>query len=369
MPGTAASGSADAHRKHIEALQRAIPVTRMVDYGVTLGDALQVHALTSAASPSPWDDVCESLAERHAALATRSAHERRRPLTAAQAWRAASALLQCAQLAFNEDGPRKKSLYERAQGAMARHAELVNDLAACEIPTQAGMLHGWTVSPARPAQAAVLVLGGLSGWGAAYLDMGRALAARGVLAVLAEGPGQGLTRLRGGMSMAPQNLPLLGAFLDHASHAGAQRFGVWGNSFGGLLATHLALHDPRVQSVCVNGAPPSPTVPGFRTAREQMAAAFGTSDDAALADCLRRLALDPMALPRLDASVLVLQGGRDGMLSLGEQAPFLAMAQGRPTAMLTWEDGEHTLYNHAQERNALVADWFAEQLHDDRRPA
>lgn len=369
MTSTAASGSADARRKHIEALQRAIPVTRMVDYGVPLGDALRAHALTSGAAPPPWDEVCESLAERHVALATRSAHEPPRPLTAAQAWRAASALLQCAQLAFNDDSARKVSLYERAQSAMVRHAEFSADLAVCEVSTQAGPLHGWTVKPARPARAAVLVLGGLSGWGAAYLDMGRALAACGVLAVLAEGPGQGLSRLRHGIAMTPHNLPLLSAFLDHASHAGAERFGVWGNSFGGLLAAHVALHDTRVRSVCINGAPPSPTVPAFRTAREQMAAAFRTPDDAALAACLRGLAFDPVALPRLAASVLVLQGGRDGMLSLGEQAPFIAMAQGQPTETLTWEDGEHTIYNHAQERNARVADWFAEQLHEERRHA
>ncbi|MNT82280.1 hypothetical protein D3C72_2219920 [compost metagenome] len=27
-----------------------------------------------------------------------------------------------------------------------------------------------------------------------------------------------------------------------------------------------------------------------------------------------------------------------------------------------WEDGEHTIYNHASERTAFVADWFAQRL-------
>lgn len=27
-----------------------------------------------------------------------------------------------------------------------------------------------------------------------------------------------------------------------------------------------------------------------------------------------------------------------------------------------WDDGEHTIYNHADERNDLVADWFADRL-------
>jgi len=28
----------------------------------------------------------------------------------------------------------------------------------------------------------------------------------------------------------------------------------------------------------------------------------------------------------------------------------------------TWPDGEHTIYNHPTERNALAAAWFAEAL-------
>ncbi|WP_369646522.1 hypothetical protein [Variovorax sp. V118] len=27
-----------------------------------------------------------------------------------------------------------------------------------------------------------------------------------------------------------------------------------------------------------------------------------------------------------------------------------------------WEDGEHTIYNHAAQRTAFVADWFARRL-------
>jgi alpha-beta hydrolase superfamily lysophospholipase len=97
-----------------------------------------------------------------------------------------------------------------------------------------------------------------------------------------------------------------------------------------------------------------------------MAAAFGTPDETALAERLRSLAMDPKS-HRIPGSVLVVQGGRDGLLAMGEQASFLALANAERTAVLTWEDGEHTIYNHAQERNALVADWFAEQLQERRQ--
>ncbi len=39
-----------------------------------------------------------------------------------------------------------------------------------------------------------------------------------------------------------------------------------------------------------------------------------------------------------------------------------AEAAGTRRALRTWPDGEHTLYNHAAERDALVADWFAGRL-------
>lgn len=357
------SPAAEARRKQLDALQRAVPVTRMVDYGAPLGEALALHARVQSEDPPQWDEACESLAERQAGIARRAEQAGRR-ITAAQAWRATSALLQCAHLAFNEDVPRKKALYQQAQDALQRHGALRGDLAPFCRPTPFGDLHGWLVRPSSAPVGAVLVLGGLSGWGGSYLDMGRALAERGLLAILGEGPGQGWTRLAGGLSLRIDNLPLLGEFLNLAQSEGVRRFGVWGNSFGGLFAAHLAASDPRVGAVCINGAPMVPTVPSFRTAREQMAAVFGTQDEQLLADRVGALAMAP-GRHRVPGAMLVVQGGRDPLVPLGEQASFLTLADG-PTATMTWDDGEHTIYNHAGERNALVADWFGEQLGERR---
>ena len=263
-------------------------------------------------------------------------------------WRTASALLQCAQLAYNADSPRKQSLYERAHAAMAQHAALSDELTECLLPTAAGDLRGWVVCPrAMPASAAVVVIGGLNGWGAAYLDMGRALAARGMLAVLAEGPGQGLSRMQSGLLLDQATLPLLGHFIDHAGSRSARQFGAWGNSFGGLFAARLAVHDARVRAVCINGAPMRPELPPFRTAREQMHAAFGTASAPALAAHLAALALDPR-VDRTAASLLVVEGGRDPLVALGTQSDFFGLSPATERSILTWNDGEHTIYNHAQ---------------------
>ncbi|WP_430333956.1 hypothetical protein [Rhodococcus sp. ACT016] len=48
-------------------------------------------------------------------------------------------------------------------------------------------------------------------------------------------------------------------------------------------------------------------------------------------------------------------------MKLEDQQPFLDGAA-RDATLRVWEDGEHTIYNHAEERNDLVADWFADRL-------
>lgn len=354
----------DPHERHkaVQALARAVPVTRMVDYGVPLGQALAVHQALPAQDAPPWERLCAVQADALAQIATRAERDGLVD-TAAWAWRATAALLQCAQLAFNADVAPKVDLYRQAHAALLRHAMLAGDLEVLARDSPAGVLHGWLCRPARATRSAVVLLGGLSGWGGVYLDMARALARRGVLAVLAEGPGQGLTRLQSGLHMGPQTLPLLAHFVDLAQQRGATRIGVWGNSFGGLFAAQLAARDARVCAACINGAPLAPQVPAFRTAREQMDAAFGTTSDVALAGVLQALSLDP-AHQRIRGPVLVLEGGCDPLVPAGSQDAFLDLAtQPRHSAVWRWPDGEHTLYNHALERNARVADWFAAVLH------
>lgn len=153
-------------QKQLVALRRAIPVTRMLDYGVPPGDAFVIHASAQQEPVQAWDVLCEALVARHIDLA-RASSARGRRQTAAHAWRAVYALLQCAQLAFNADVPRKMALYERAHAAMQAHAEASDDLTELRLEHDEGVLHSWEVRPAtQGARGAVVVLGGLSGWGA-----------------------------------------------------------------------------------------------------------------------------------------------------------------------------------------------------------
>ena len=107
-----------------------------------------------------------------------------------------------------------------------------------------------------------------------------------------------------------------------------------------------------------------PALPPFRTAREQMDAVFGTASEPELAARLAALALDPR-VHRTSAAMLVVEGGRDPLVPLGTQQAFFGLSGAAEKSTLSWLDGEHTVYNHAQERNDRVADWFAQQLGAD----
>ncbi|WP_448624978.1 alpha/beta hydrolase family protein [Geodermatophilus sp. URMC 64] len=350
----------------VAALHRGMPYTRLVDCGMNAADARAL--LTGTAAGREWAHVATELADaRRAAgeLAFAAGHR----LTAAQSARWAMGAALFAQMAENADTPLKQELYRsyvRHVAQVARWNEPA--IERVEVPYRHGRLVGWLcLPPSGRADATVVVWGGLSGWGAAYLGAAEALTARGLACLLAEGPGQGEPRLVDGLYVDAQVAEGFARFLDavEADPRLGDSIGVQGNSFGGLFAAHLAAQDRRVGACVVNGAPPAPQLPPFRMARAQFAAALGTDDDEQLTGVLDTLRLDP-ARHRIDCPVLVLHGGADPLIpDAAVQAPF-AEAAGSRGELREWPDGEHTLYNHAPERDSVVADWFADHLTPQR---
>ena len=337
----------------VEALRRAMPPTRLVDGGMDYADVLGLQARTAAGQA--WDEAAEELAD------ARLARDPANTVTALEELRYAAADLLFAQMAYNFDVPRKIALYDRFTAVVARAAELASPpWERLALPFGGGTLSGWLVRPAGPVAGTVVVFGGQSGWGATYLPIADALARRGLAALLAEGPGQGETRMHGGILLDVDVRAAYSTFVSHASTLGS-RVGLWGNSMGGLYAATTAASDPRVTAVCVNGAPATPRLLGFRTFDEQACAMLGTDDHQAVQENFDRLALQPE--DRIPGALLVLHGDDDPIVRLAEQKPFLAAADGI-AALKRWPDGEHTIYNHAAERTAYVADWFADRFRE-----
>lgn len=88
---------------------------------------------------------------------------------------------------------------------------------------------------------------------------------------------------------------------------------------------------------------------------------FGGLVLASLAEGVSSLAFDGRSLP-LRCPALVLEGGADTLVKPGSQSAFLE-GNAHPKSLLKfWPDGEHTIYNHPNERNTIVADWFKSAL-------
>jgi alpha-beta hydrolase superfamily lysophospholipase len=349
----------------VAAVHRAMPYTRLIDYGMNHADARAL--LDGTAGGRPWAELAGELADhrtRAAEIALAAGHR----LTAVQSARWATGAALFAQMAESDDTPMKRELYGRYVALVRQVADLSEPpMERIEVPYRHGRLVGWLrLPPTGEITATVVVWGGLSGWGAAYLRGADALAARGLACLLAEGPGQGEPRLTDQVYIDEDVIDGFARFLDvvcdHPRLGGtAGTVGVQGNSFGGLFAAHLAARDRRVGACVVNGSPSAPRLPPFRTERAQFTAAFGTDREDQLTAVLNGLRFDPARHP-IACPVLVLHGDADPLVNdPAIQQPF-ADAAGERGRLRVWPGGEHTLYNHAAERDSIVADWFAEQL-------
>src|SRR5271165_3134770 len=162
--------SEDERAKQVEAFRRAMPITRMLDYGMTRRQAERAHR--EVQEGEPWDEALEAIAATSARSAE-VADAAGRSAEAAQFWRASAACLIFAQMAFNFDIDRKRSLYRRMTASFAefaRRAPLAID--RIEVDFGAGRLFGWHCrKDAHMRAPTVVVFGGMSGWSTAYFAM------------------------------------------------------------------------------------------------------------------------------------------------------------------------------------------------------
>jgi hypothetical protein len=262
------------------------------------------------------------LADAHLARAE-EAEERGHRVTAVEALRAAAADLLFAQMAFNFDNERKRELYARSSATVARAGALAG-WGRVQLPFENGYLVGWIVRPSGPVRGTVIVFGGQSGWGAAYLRLADAPTARGLATFLVEGPGQGEPRMESGLLLDGDTCTVptpRSSTTCRRSRTWPVRSGCGATAWGSLRRNHRRL---------------------------------GPAGDGGVRQ--RR----PGAAPAARHADLRRAGRRDARLGRpGRGAAQLRPA--RPATLRVWDDGEHVITNHAEERNAVVADWFCEQ--------
>lgn len=313
-------------------------MTRLLDCGMDYADAEQLFQKTSRGED--WADVAESLADaqlQRAGEATNAGHL----VTAAQAQGMAIADPVFVQMAFNHDEPRKLRLYARLVAATHRFCDLsAQRIERVELPFAHGRLVGWLMRPLTGrARGTVLLFGGQSGWGVAYLPLARALASRGLATIMAEGPGQGETRLVHGIhvdvDIAAAYRCLVTRIVDDDSLGTP---GIWGNSVGGLWAASTAATDDRIKACCVNGSFAAPMMLPFRTFAEQAAAMLGSDDEVAIQTNFERMRFRPER-DKIACPLLVLHGGADPLVKLQDQQPFLDAATNQDVTLRVWPSG------------------------------
>ena len=349
---------------HGEAMLRAYTLARSIDYGMAVDDFIRLEARVQGGAD--WVQVLECLGEDNLQRAGQQSSQGHSGF-ASTFYLLAAACLRLAQAGAEEDEPRRLGLYQRQAHAFAKGVERSGlNAQAIDFNFNGARHRGWFVRPGsaqkQPAPC-VLVWGGADGWCEAFWRSLPAFIECDLSVCLIELPGQGLARLQGGSFLRADFTQMLSAVMDELAAKGAHpsRFGVVGHSMGGTLAMAAAAADERI-AACVNNGGVWQRSSGedkYPRATQRVGRMLGPDGD--VSAFYESLKLQD-AIRSMHAKLLCVQGGKD-VLVADEQANQIVAMRGLEAASLAyWVDGVHCIYNHALERNAVVAEWLARVL-------
>jgi esterase/lipase len=225
-------------------------------------------------------------------------------------------------------------------------------------------LVGWLIPAPGGGAGSAIVIGGVEGWAMDFDSLGEALAVRGIDALMLDGPGQGESRFDHNHYLSVHWSDAYRSAIDFLERrtAGRRRIGFIGNSIGGSFAMAMASIDKRVSACVCNGGVIKPTLArGKTTFFAKMVAACGTdNEEEALAAWGT---VDPIApTSGRGYPLLIVHGGKDPMIPTPASEMLLAAAPTDDKEMVVFSDGDHCIYNHRDDRDALIADWVRSRL-------
>jgi pimeloyl-ACP methyl ester carboxylesterase len=226
------------------------------------GEPGEIFAARSAVQdddPYAWPPAFSALADRVRAAGEDAARRDHR-ISARDHFLRASMYYRAAEYfadPFGREGRRwgqaSRETFIDATKHMTEHIEVV------EIPFEGHMLPGYFMTPAAGAEngRTVLILTGFDGTGEElYFQAARAGLERGFNVLVAEGPGQvGCLRIYPKLTFRPDYEKPIAAMIDYAltrREVAAERFAVYGISFGGYFVIRAGAHDPRIRALVVN---------------------------------------------------------------------------------------------------------------------
>ncbi|MFB9314815.1 alpha/beta fold hydrolase [Nocardioides plantarum] len=355
-----------------EAHKRAMPLQRLTGNGMDYADVVALYAAVD--DGVEWQDAAERLGRVNLDRANEAAaagHD----ITARSWWLAASACFRVAQVVL-EDGDRKRDLFTDMMNAYGAAGALNEPPVehwhiAHHDDRQDGQLGGWLTLPASGTVArtvpVVVIFGGFDGWREEYHVGATYLHQRGVATLLLDGPGQGESRLFGGLVLTPDFTSAFAAVLDRLQSDPRLTgpIGIWGNSMGGFLAAAVAAADPRIAACCVNGGTvrPAEILQRYPRFTAKVRPLLGIDEDAAAVSAMETYTLGADTLNDLRCPLLVLHGTPDQVFLVANARALYDQAASTDKTWREWPDGDHCIYNHSHEKHTLVADWFADRLH------
>ena len=344
-----------------QAALRQLSVERLMAYGVHHADTLELRGRVW--SGEPWQDVAADLAEACLSPPEASVSPPSQATRINRLYRG-SALVRMSQMMMLSNSAERSAIYARAAGLYAEAAALSGDREKVLIPTDGGLLVGW-IFPSRgkrPVGTAV-VIGGVEGWAMDFSDLGLALARRGVETLLLDGPGQGESRMIHGHFLTKTwERSYAGVFDFMASRYPGLPMAFIGNSMGGALAIHLAAREPRIVACCDNGGPMAPRrPPGNASFFQKMTAHCGEVSEEQADEIWQTVKpADPTA--PIHCPLLIVQGGLDPLVSNGQADYLFSHAMSEDKELVVFSDGDHCVYNHADDKHNLIGDWIADRL-------
>ncbi|MFT3873618.1 MAG: alpha/beta hydrolase [Nocardioides sp.] len=352
-----------------EAHKRAMPLQRLTGNGMDYADVVALYA--GVDSGTPWDEAAENLGNRNIDRAEREATAGH-SLSARSWYLAASCCYRVGQ-AILADGPRKHEMFAKMVDAYGKAGDLFEPpFEHLDIPHRGGTLSGWLALPgcAGPTNrwSLVIVMGGFDGWREEYHVGATYLRDRGVATFLVDGPGQGESRLFGGLVLDHDFPAAFSAVIDYlvADDRLNGRVGIWGNSMGGFMAASVAASDGRIEACCVNGGTgrPAEVLDRFPRFVTKVQLLLGVNDaDKAIAE-MGTYVLTDEQFANLTCPLLILHGTPDQVFLVENARALHGRAASTDKTFLEWPDGDHCIYNHSHDKHTRVSDWFADRLTD-----
>jgi esterase/lipase len=343
-----------------QAALRQFSLERLMGYGLAYADVIELRA--RVLEGEEWEAAATALAES-ALKQANAASTVSAQTTCILYLRRASALLRMSQMMMLVDTPERRRIFAGAATIYDEAAQLRSDRQRVLIETDSRPLVGWLIPAPGGGVASAIVIGGVEGWAMDFDSIGEALAVRGIDALMVDGPGQGESRFEHDHYLSVHWPDAYRSAIDFLERRSAgHRIGFIGNSIGGSFAMAMASIDKRVSACCCNGGVIKPTLArGKTTFFAKMVAACGTDDEEEALAAWG--AVDPIASTSgRGYSLLVVQGGKDPMIPTAASEMLLAAAPTDDKEMVVFSDGDHCIYNHRDDRDALIADWMRSRL-------